>query len=158
MNSRTLKKIKIDQALSHISEERYRRLIDTVLWKIPRSAWDSLTPTVDFSLCEYSPAGLRGYGNTAPAEILDAPESQLWLITLYRPMLDALTDRDVLFVMAHELGHVATSAPVDEQTYFQRRFQDAITRKRETARDEHAADAFAARWGFAPDPAGPLFE
>src|SRR6267142_4548638 len=109
---RLIKKAKLDQALRHITDERYRRLIGTVLKKIPYAIWDNETTTIDIYLADTQPFGPGVYGTTGPIQITESSsDTQAWEICVYRKETDPLSDTDIMHVVAHELGHATSNTP-----------------------------------------------
>jgi len=148
---------KLARALGQIADERYRTLVGHVLAAIPSSVWDD--ETTDFSIHVSDEAPPRAYIGVVPFTFVDLDSDkshQTWEIVLFKRKLDALSDRDIEYMVARALGAVSSSVPWDDQAYAHPQGQDAINRKRETARQEHAATELALLWGFTPDPGGPF--
>jgi hypothetical protein len=151
----------IDMLVSGIDDARIAALVRSVLKRLPDS-WD-LYRTFHFELSDRKPD--KGYASCQRDEESDgSPEpgmpeghyEQYWAVTLYRPWLTDFSDEASRWVIAHELGHVASgmatgcivsggrpgtrvSGTADEYR--------EITPE-ETQAGEKVADAIARAWGF----------
>jgi hypothetical protein len=144
-----------------VPEGRYRTLLRQVLDRLPEG-WDDYR-TFDVQLSDEMPE--RGYASARRDEALESGNedpivedntAQVWEIILYRPWLDRFPDEAVAWVIAHELGHVASGIPCGIGT----NEGSPITRipgtldeyrlitPEERARHEGTADGIARDWGF----------
>jgi len=81
---------------------------------------------------------------------------ETWIVTLYPEWLDPLGDEAVMWVIAHELGHVAAGCPCGVVSADGRpvaRLRSTVDTYREigdleVAVNEGTADAIARDWGF----------
>lgn len=91
-----------------LPDGRYRDLFVAVLQRLPDS-WDDFRE-YSFHLSEQKPE--EGYACSAleaitPGSLPPAGHRhQIWVVTLFTPWLDRLSDEAVSWVIAHELGHV----------------------------------------------------
>ena len=138
-------------------ESRYYQLAQAVLKHLPEN-WD-LYRTYSFELSESLPFE-PGIGASAQRleELETAPDmirsEQCWVITIYDQTLSTFSDDAVKWVIAHELGHVASGLPCGSlaigRTHFTRIEGDTyrpITAD-EKEMHEFVADAIARAWGF----------
>jgi hypothetical protein len=140
---------------------RYRDVLRQVLTRLPEG-WDHYrTLSVELSLDKPE----RGYANSLREEELEAPDDdplieghneQVWAVTLFQPWLDALSDPSVMWVIVHELGHVASgmacgSMAIGGKPYTRVSGTTDQYRERTTEEisgGEKIADAVARAWGF----------
>jgi hypothetical protein len=155
-----MSEISFNQILScnaPMRESRYYQLTQAVLKRLPEN-WD-LYRTYSFELSESLPFK-PGVGASAQRleESETAPDmirsEQCWVITIYEQTLSTLSDDAVKWVIAHELGHVASGLPCGSltigRTHFTRIGGDTyrpITAD-EKEMHEFVADAIARAWGF----------
>jgi hypothetical protein len=140
---------------------RYREIVAGVLARLP-DGWDYYR-TVSFAVLETKPE--RGYASCLREEALessdDAPaieghHEQCWTVSLYTPWLDRMSEAAVAWVVAHELGHVASGMACGELVLGGRPFTrivDSDDQYREITpaekdAGEKIADAIARAWGF----------
>lgn len=141
---------------------RYRTLVREVLQRLP-SGWDQ-SRTFTFEIGRGSP----GYGcafRFDEVEDLDLNDlkghsQELWAVTLYPALLDKLAAPAVRWVIAHELGHVASGymCGVDIDGRPMTRIPGMTDEYREispieTYHNERVANAIARAWGFWGDEA-----
>jgi hypothetical protein len=141
---------------------RLRRLCRQVIDRLP-SGWDQYR-TISFEESAANPTppgGGIGYANAwreEEGETLSQamppgtyPE-QTWSVTFYPQNLDALSDEAVIWVIAHELGHVAAGLScgiiVIGSTAMTRIGADTYIPAPPRADQEGAADRLALDWGF----------
>jgi len=122
-----------------VEEPRYRALLHECLERMPRSGRPVLLRT-EIRLRRRGTlpgvVGLTTYciGGYAPKEVAAADGSHT--ITFYTRLLDKLSDRAVVAVMAHELAHAWLN--------------EHIRPEASTAREQDA-DMLAEMWGFEPE-------
>ena len=152
--------IAIECMIAGLPEGRYRSLVRQVLERLP-AGWDHYR-TLGFELSDEKPT--RGYASSFRDEeiegervpLIDGHHEQCWTVTLYRPWVDQLSDTAVLWVIAHELGHVAAGMACGSLVEGGRphtRVSVAGDVYREVTADERAAgekiaDAVGRAWGF----------
>jgi len=162
-----LEKLKRDMItfLTGDLSERIGRLCAEVLNRLP-AGWDAYR-TFDFLESEevkYSGGEEADYvtfgtalrleeGETFPSELPEGEEpEQCWDVTLYIAPLSWLSDSAACYVIAHELGHVASGLRTGSgvigkvpMTQLQPGQYEPATPK---DRHEDAADTIAMNWGF----------
>jgi hypothetical protein len=137
---------------------RYRGLLRRVLDWLP-NGWDKFQ-TFAVVLGAGKPVGYASALRYKTIESHDGEDKthseQTWLVTLYPEWLDPLSDQAVMWVIAHELGHVTSGHPCGVVTADGQR----ITRLWSTVHsyrelgdleaevNEGTADAIARDWGF----------
>jgi hypothetical protein len=139
------------------ADSRYRALLRRVVEKLP-DGWDEFR-TYGVELEAGKPKGhasaLRFEAVESHGGEDEARSEQTWVVTLYPEWLDGFNDTAVMWVIAHELGHVAsgcrcgivvdgrrmTRAWGTEDSY--REIGDA-----EAEFNERMADSIARAWGF----------
>ncbi len=151
----------IEYLVHGVPEGRSRRLLRRVLERLP-VGWDHYR-TFDVELLSDKPS--RGYGSCRRDEALEASADDLlleghaeqcWAVTLYQPWLDAFSDDAALWIIAHELGHVASgmacgTVVVGGVAYTRMAGTDDDYRPvtpEDRAGGEKIADAIARAWGF----------
>ncbi len=156
------RRLAIDAITGRLPTGRYRGLARGVLRRLPES-WD-LYRTVSIELSGESTP--RGYGSAGREEegegdervsLLEGHNEQVWTVRLYPALLDPLSDEAVCWVIAHELGHVASGMAcgsiVLQGRPYTRSVSGGAEMYREVTNEERAvgeklADAIARAWGF----------
>jgi hypothetical protein len=144
----------VDQYLSPALPERYRRLAEEVVWRLP-DGWDRHAHwyiEVGEREDPLGPGSARRY-----EEEEDDGGSQHLEVQLYPALLDRLSDAACRWVIAHELVHVASGIPtgsvVIEGIPYTRvkgtvdQYQEALS----VTVQEDAADVIALKWGFSEE-------
>jgi hypothetical protein len=160
MRDPVLAEIRFQAVAAALPEGRFRRLLREVFDRLP-DGWDTYrTWTVELS--EQMPT--KGYASCLRLEeeegdttaIIEGHREQNWIVTLYTPWLDRLSDRAALWAIAHELGHVASgmacgSLVISGTAYTRVSSSEdqlrEITPEEREAR-EKVADVIARAWGF----------
>ena len=134
--------------------ERYRRLARDVIYRFPEG-WDR---DVEWYLLSRLPAEAHGYGSVLPLEHEKENDrgQRNWLVVLYAPLLDHLSDPACRWIIAHLLAHVArgltptgtvpTGSGGSSEPENTSPSGDARTES-----DEDAADRLVLDWGFAEE-------
>jgi len=162
------RRIKIERAITFLQGTRYFGLAKDVLEKLP-SDWDNPREYV-FHVVDTPPPNPDGLGcsrlqneeewTTEPVG-LQGHEEQVWDVTLYASRLDQFSDGAVKWVIAHELGHVASGLPcgtivigrvaltksLGATNYEGQKVYQSITQKDQDFM-ERAANLIARAWGF----------
>ncbi len=140
----------LDRVIAPTAPERYRRLVADVLWRLPED-WDAArTWGVEFS----DDPGPRGYASARREEEGEGEIEQLWFVTLYPALLDRLSDAACRWVIAHELGHVASGLPhgsvlIEGKPYTKvKGTTDEYEEAPATEDQEDVASKIAMEWGF----------
>lgn len=155
------KSLKIEMLTSHLSE-RMKRLCRDVLERLPPDWDDHRTFDIGESDDRPSPRpGTVGYGSAGRDEEGESLQSELppdvkpeqcWRVTLYVKHLALLSDQAVRWVIAHELGHVAsglrTGSLVIGDIPVTRVTADCYEPAPARNHHEDAADTIALGWGF----------
>jgi hypothetical protein len=151
----------IDMLVSGFDDARIAALVHSVLERLPDS-WD-LYRTFDFELSDLKPD--VGYASCLREEEAESgplpgmPEGhheQCWTVTLYRPWLAVFSDEASRWIIAHELGHVASGIACGSLVFGGRpytRMSGTTDQYREVTPEEKQggekiADAIARAWGF----------
>jgi hypothetical protein len=137
---------------------RYRGLLRRVLDWLP-NGWAEFQ-TFGVVLEAGKPLG---YATALPYRAVESPDGDeathsesTWVVTLYPEWLDPLSDQAVMWVIAHELGHVASGCPcgiVSADGRRVARLWGTVDTYREVGDleievNEGTADAIARDWGF----------
>jgi hypothetical protein len=151
----------IASVIASVPEGRYRSLLTIALRRLPEG-WDYYR-TADVELSGEKPA--RGYASAHRLTELEAPiddpkieghHEQVWVVTLYSPWRDGFSDEAVLWIIAHEFGHVASGMacgslmlggrPHTRVSGHRDVYREILPA--ETAVGEKIADAIGRAWGF----------
>ena len=133
--------------------ERYRRLVADVLWRLPE-AWDAAR---EWSVEISSETTPRGYASARHEEGTEEETEQSWIVTLYPALLDQLSDAACRYVIAHEVGHVASgltqgSIKIKGKWYSKIKGTRDQYEEASTSEDhEDVAEKIAIEWGFSSD-------
>ncbi|MDO8475043.1 MAG: hypothetical protein Q7W02_02410 [Candidatus Rokubacteria bacterium] len=150
-----------EEIASALPPGRYREVLRHVLTRLPEG-WDYYR-TLSVELSPEKPA--RGIASSLREEELetaadDPPieghNEQVWTVTLFQPWLDGFSDLSVMWVIAHELGHVASgmacgSMALGGKPYTRVSGTNDHYREKtpeEISGGEKVADAIARAWGF----------
>lgn len=140
---------------------RYKVLLRRVLEQLP-DGWDDFR-TFGVLLGEGRPVGyacaLRFEGVETHEGEDEAHSEQTWVVTLYPEWLDHLSDAAVMWVIAHELAHVASGCPCGIATSDGRRITrlwGTVDTYRELGDlevevNEGTANVIARDWGFSQE-------
>ena len=166
-----LQRIKLQQLTNHLSD-RMSSLCTEVLQRLP-DEWDEYL-TLSFEESDETPepsAGTIGYANafreeegeSFPDELPDdIKQEQCWVVTLFIPHLNLLSDSSVKWVIAHELGHVASNLRTGSLTIGGVPITQIAPGEYEPApsKDTHedAAEGIALEWGFSNELQGFMTE
>jgi Peptidase family M48 len=136
---------------------RYKAVVREVLQRLP-DGWDE-PRTFAIGIEQGSP----GYAcalrfeevETMDPDDLEGHGEQDWQVTLYPALLDKLSDQAVRWVIAHELGHVASGCVcgivINGRAHTRipgttDQYREISTAEKE--RNERLANAIARAWGF----------
>jgi hypothetical protein len=143
--------------------ERYRRLVQEILWRLPEG-WDERAEwSVDVSP-EETPRGYASVRREEEGEGDTSDSIQLWVVTLYPALLDRLSDAACRWAIAHEFGHVASGLPtgsivIDGKPHTRvKGTPDFYEEAPDKAMQEAAANQLAVKWGFSEEFAAFLRE
>ncbi len=162
MPDEDVRRMKIESQLGGLTDERLRRLCREVLERLPVD-WDEYREiaieesdkTPSHSPCNvgYASASRNEEGESLLPDGIEPEQS--WVVTLYRMHLDLLPEAAIRWVIAHELGHVASGlrtgsivvggVPVTQIAPGQ--YEPAVPKDQL----EGAADSIALGWGFSQE-------
>lgn len=161
MSDNGLRSFQISSMTNHLSE-RMGRLCRTVLQRLPHD-WDEFR-TVDFQESNERPApstNTIGYASairheeseSLPSELPSGVDAeQCWSVTLYVEHLEQISDKAILYVIAHELGHVAaglrSGSIVIGGIPMTQRAPGIYVSAHSKDHQENAADMMVMTWGF----------
>lgn len=136
-----------------IVPNRYRHLLSEVLSRLPAD-WDAARNWQVEVSSEQTP---RGYASARHEDEADGEIEQMWIMTLYPSLLDRLSDKACLYVIAHEFGHIASGlygpslvnkgigyAPAKGTA---NQYEEVVS----TGNQEDIAEKLALEWGFSPE-------
>ena len=107
------RRMQIETAIEQLKGTRYHAIAKAVLERLPEE-WD-LYRTYGFEVSTSPPSSPDGFASShRDEELEDEPDirnEQVWSITLYDQKLSTVPDAAVKWVIAHELGHVASGLP-----------------------------------------------
>lgn len=156
-NESELRRLRIESPIASLEGTRYYELAREVLERLP-DGWDYCRE-YDLEVSESPPpkadifaGALRLEDNETSPD--DPRGEQVWTVTLFDQQLVDLPGPAIKWVIAHELGHVASGLPCGSfargsiaYTRTSENIYRAIT-KNERELGEVVADAIARAWGF----------